>query len=489
MNIAFIIYIIGWILSIEGVSLLLPALVGWIYQEQVGLIYGVAGIICLAVGFILTRKKPKNPKLFAREGFALVALCWIVMSLVGALPLYISGEIPLFTNALFEIVSGFTTTGASILEDVEAVSHTCQFWRSFSHWIGGMGVFVFLLCIMPMTGGSNIHLMKAESPGPSVGKLVPKLRDTAKILYIIYFVLTVVLFIALLIARMPIFDAIVTSIGTAGTGGFGIHGDSIGGYNDACQWIVAVGMMLFGINFNFYFFMIGKNKKEAFKIEEVRWYVFAVVASTLVIALNLFFNHALSDDLGKYSNFYIAIRDSFFQVNTLITSTGFATTDFNLWPAFSKVLLVTLMFMGACAGSTGGGIKVSRYLIMFKAVKQEVASFIHPKSVKSIEMDGKVVDKTMIHSVFMFLAMYAIIFTVSVICISFEGKDIVTSFTSVVACLSNMGPGLNEVGPAGNFNGMSIFSKYVLIFDMLAGRLELFPMIVLFSPSLWRRNR
>lgn len=484
MNIAFIIYIIGWILSIEGVSLLLPALVGLIYGEQVGLIYLVSGVACFLVGFIFTRKKPKNQKLFAREGFALVALCWIVMSLVGALPLFCSGEIPIFTNALFEIVSGFTTTGASILDDVEAMSHTGLFWRSFSHWIGGMGVFVFLLCIMPMTGGTNIHLMKAESPGPSVGKLVPKLRDTAKILYIIYFVLTVILFIALLIAGMPLFDAVVTSVGTAGTGGFGIHGDSIGGYNDACQWIVAVGMMMFGINFNFYFFLIGKNKKEAFKIEEVRWYLGAVVVATLVIALNLFFkceNYA--------NNFYIALRDSFFQVNTLITSTGFATTDFNLWPSFSKVLLITLMFMGACAGSTGGGIKVSRYIIMFKAVKQEIASFIHPRSVKSIEMDGKVIERDMIRSVFMFLAMYAIIFTVSVICISFEGKDVVTSFTSVVACLSNMGPGFEQVGPSGNFNCMSIFSKYVLMFDMLAGRLELFPMIVLFSPSLWRRNK
>jgi len=481
MNIAFIIYIIGWILSIEAVSLLLPALVGLIYQEQVGLYYLISGVGCLIFGLILTRKKPKNQKLFAREGFALVALCWIVLSLVGALPLFFSGEIPSFTNAFFEIVSGFTTTGASILDDVEAMSHAGLFWRSFSHWIGGMGVFVFLLCIMPMTGGSNIHLMKAESPGPSVGKLVPKLRDTAKILYVIYFVLTVLLFIALLIARMPLFDAIVTSIGTAGTGGFGIKGDSIGGYNDAVQWIVAVGMMLFGINFNFYFFLIGKNKKEAFKIEEVRWYILAVVVATGLIAVNI---------RGLCSSFYEAARYAFFQVNTLITSTGFATTDFNMWPTFSKIVLVSLMFMGACAGSTGGGIKVSRYVIMFKAIKQEIDSFIHPRSVKSIEMDGKVVDKAMVKSVFMFLAAYAIIFTGSVILLSLEAdKSVETCFTAVVACLSNMGPGLDQVGPAANFNGMSIFSKYVLIFDMLAGRLELYPMIVLFSPSLWRRSR
>ncbi len=481
MNIAFIIYIIGWILSIEAVSLLLPALVGLIYNEQTGIYYLVTGVICLIIGIILTRKKPKNQKLFAREGFALVALCWIVMSLVGALPLFFSGEIPMFTNALFEIVSGFTTTGASILDDVEAMSHAGLFWRSFSHWIGGMGVFVFLLCIMPMTGGNNIHLMKAESPGPSVGKLVPKLRDTAKILYIIYFVLTVVLFIALLIAKMPLFDAIVTSIGTAGTGGFGIKGDSIGGYNDAVQWIVAVGMMMFGINFNFYFFLLGKNKKEAFKIEEVRWYVFAVIAATVIIAFNI---------SGMCGSLYEAFKYAFFQVNTLITSTGFATTNFDLWPSFSKIVLVSLMFMGACAGSTGGGIKVSRYVIMFKAIKQEIDSFIHPRSVKSIEMDGKVVDKAMVKSVFMFLGAYAIIFTVSAILLSLDSdKSIVTSFTAVVACLSNMGPGLDQVGPAANFNGMTIFSKYVLIFDMLAGRLELFPMIVLFSPSLWRRNK
>lgn len=480
MNIAFIVYIIGWILSIEGVSLLLPALVGLIYEESVGYYYLVTGVICIVLGLILIRKKPRNQKLFAREGFALVALCWIVMSLVGALPLFISGEIPLFTNALFEIVSGFTTTGASILDDVEIMSHTCLFWRSFSHWIGGMGVFVFLLCIMPMTGGSNIHLMKAESPGPSVGKLVPKLRDTAKILYVIYFVLTLVLFIALLFAKMPLFDAVVTAIGTAGTGGFGIKGDSIGGYNDAIQWIVAIGMMMFGINFNFYFFLIGKNKKEAFKIEEVRWYLCGVVITTILIAINI---------RNICTDYYEAFRLSFFQVNTLITSTGFATTDFNIWPSFSKIILVSLMFMGACAGSTGGGIKVSRYIIMFKAIRQEIDSLIHPRSVRSIEMDGKVVEKSMVKSVFMFLAAYAVMFAVSVVLISLEGKDIVTCFTSVLACISNMGPGLEQVGPAANFNCMSLFSKYVLMFDMLAGRLELFPMIVLFSPSLWRRNK
>ena len=479
MNISFIRYIIGYVITIESVTMLLPALVALIYNESAGSAYLMCAIAFLIVGILLIIKKPKSNQLFAREGFALVGLSWIILSVIGALPLYLSGDVETYIDGLFEISSGFTTTGATILSNVEAISKAGLFWRSFSHWLGGMGVFVFLLSIMPMAGGNNIHLLRAESPGPSVGKLVPKLRDTAKILYAIYFVMTVIMFVMLLVAKMPVFDAINISLGTAGTGGFAIKNDSIAGYTDAMKWIITAFMILFGVNFNAYFLLLGRNKKEAFKVEEVKWYFLIIIASVILITINI---------VDIYGNVYDSVREAAFHVGSVITTTGFATTDYNLWPTLSKVIIVALSFMGACAGSTGGGIKVVRIVLVLKAIKREIENYVHPRLVRSVRMEGKVVDDTGLRGIFVFLGAYATIFVISLVLISFDQFDIVTNFTAIAATMSNVGPGLEVVGPCGNFSGFSDFSKCVLIFDMLAGRLEFFPMLVLFSPFMWKRK-
>ena len=480
MNHSIIRYIIGMVLLFESAFMMLPCIVAVIYQEKSGFAFLFVTIICLLLGFVLARRRPKNQVYFAREGFVIVALSWIVMSIFGAFPFVISGEIPNFIDALFETISGFTTTGASILNNVEALSHAALFWRSFTHWIGGMGVFVFLLAVLPMTGGYNMHLMKAESPGPSVGKLVPKVRDTAKILYIIYFSMTLVECILLLIAKMPLFDAMTTAFGTAGTGGFGIKNSSLGGYSSAIQTIVTIFMILFGINFNAYYLLIlGKNKKDAFKINEVKWYLGIILATTIIITANV------TDIFG---NVFKAFHHTLFQVASIITTTGFSTTDFNLWPQLSKTLLVVLMFIGACAGSTGGGIKVSRIMILLKTVKQEMSHFIHPRSVKTIKMDDKALDKDMVRSVSAFMVTYTIIFGASLIILAFDNLDLVTNFTAVTATINNIGPGLELVGPVGNFSAFSPLAKCVLMFDMLAGRLELYPILLLFAPSVWKKN-
>ena len=439
----------------------------------------VTAVLCAVIGILLTARKPKNKNYYAREGFVIVALSWIVMSLFGALPFVISGEIPSYVNALFEIVSGFTTTGASILSDVEALSHACLFWRSFSHWIGGMGVFVFLLIVLPLTGGSNMHLMRAESPGPSVGKLVPKVRETAKILYMIYIAMTLIEMVILALGGMSIFEAVTLSFGTAGTGGFGVKNSSIADYSVFCQAVITIFMILFGVNFNFYYYLLGKNKKNAFKIEEVKWYFIIIFASIAVITFNI---------REFYDSIWAALHHAAFQVGSVITTTGYATADFNLWPQMSKTVLVLIMFCGACAGSTGGGIKVSRILIMFKTIGQEIKTLIHPRSVHTIKMDDKAVDKGVVRGVGAFLMTYAVIFCVSLLLITLDGKDLITNFTAVTATINNIGPGLMEVGPTGNFAGFSAFSKCIFIFDMLAGRLELYPILLLLTPSVWRKN-
>ena len=479
MNYGIIGYILGWVLTIESLFMFLPCIIAAIYREETGWAFLTVAVIGLLAGFIITRRKPKNTVFFTREGFVIVSLSWIVMSLVGAIPFVLNGDIPNFTNALFETISGFTTTGASILADVEALSKCSLFWRSFTHWIGGMGVLVFLLAILPMTGGHNMHLMRAESTGPAVGKLVPKVKETAKILYMIYFCMTVVQIVLLLIAGMPWFDAVTTAVGTAGTGGFGIKADSMAGYSPAIQWIVTIFMILFGVNFNMYYLLLGKNKLNAFKLEEVRWYFVVILVSTGIITANI---------ASTYSNLSDAVRDAAFQVGSIITTTGFATTDFVIWPMASQVILVILMFLGACAGSTGGGVKISRIVIMLKAVKQEVMYLLHPKSVKMIKMDDKAVDKSVVRNVTVFLATYVLIYIISLILVSFDNFDFATTFTGVMATLNNIGPGLGEVGPAGNFDGFSDLSKYVLMFDMLAGRLELYPMLLLLTPAVWKKN-
>lgn len=479
MNYRVISYILGWVLAIEGLFLAVSAAVGAMYGERAALSFLYAALICAALGLPAILKKPRRMAFFMKEGFVTVALCWIVLSIFGALPFVFSGEIPRFTDALFETVSGFTTTGASVVPDVEVLSHCTLFWRSFTHWIGGMGVLVFLLAILPLAGGSQMYLMQAESPGPSVGKLVPKTRHTALILYALYILLSVVEFILLLGGGMTVFNAVTTTFGTAGTGGFGIRNSSMADFSPYLQWVVAVFMMLFGINFNLYFLVLIGRGRQALKSEELRTYLGVIAAATLLIVLN---TRAAGVRLGE------TVRHAFFQVSSIITTTGFATCDFDLWPSLSKCVLVLLMLVGACAGSTGGGIKISRVLILIKRAGEELHKFIFPNSVTKIRLEKKILDREVVHTTSAFLIVYVFIFAISTLLVSAEGHDLETCFTAVAATFNNIGPGLSVVGPTRNFGFFSDFTKYVLIFDMLAGRLELFPMLILFSPRTWLKN-
>ncbi len=479
MNYRVISYILGWVLAIEGLFLAVSAAVGGMYGERAALSFLYAALICAALGMPAILKKPRRMAFFMKEGFVTVALCWIVLSIFGALPFVFSGEIPRFTDALFETVSGFTTTGASVVPDVEVLSHCTLFWRSFTHWIGGMGVLVFLLAILPLAGGSQMYLMQAESPGPSVGKLVPKTRHTALILYALYILLSIVEFILLLGGGMTVFNAVTTTFGTAGTGGFGIRNSSMADFSPYVQWVVAVFMMLFGINFNLYFLVLIGRGRQALKSEELRTYLGVIAAATLLIVLN---TRAAGVRLGE------TVRHAFFQVSSIITTTGFATCDFDLWPSLSKCVLVLLMLVGACAGSTGGGIKISRVLILIKRAGEELHKFIFPNSVTKIRLEKKILDREVVHTTSAFLIVYVFIFVISTLLVSAEGHDLETCFTAVAATFNNIGPGLSVVGPTRNFGFFSDFTKYVLIFDMLAGRLELFPMLILFSPRTWLKN-
>ena len=477
MNTSMIRYILGNILKLQALFLLLPSATALIYKEDTFVTYIVVAFSCFVLGLMMTWKKPEDPVFYLKEGCVATALSWIVLSLSGAFPFVLTGEIPHFIDALFETASGFTTTGSSILSNVEALSRSSLMWRSFSHWVGGMGVLVFLLAVIPMSGGSNINLMKAESPGPSVGKLVPKIRSTARILYMIYIGLGILMFLLLLCGKMPVFDALTTTFGTAGTGGFGIKNDSIASYSPYIQWVVTIFMLLFGVNFNAYYLILLRNAKKAFKMEEVRWYFVIIFLSVFVI---------FTDLMQFYPSLGDAIRDAFFQVAAIITTTGFATADFNLWSATSKSTLVLLMFVGACAGSTGGGLKVSRLMILIKTIFKELTSYTHPKSIVKIKMDDKPIEHEVVRSANVYFITYMIIFVVSVFCLTFENKDLVTVFTAVAATFNNIGPGLEMVGPTANFAHFSDFSKLVMIFDMIAGRLELFPLLMLFHPELWK---
>ena len=479
MNYSIVLYILGCVLKFESAFLVLPALVGLIYREHASVSYLAVAVLCLILGVLLTHKKPRSTNLYTREGFVAVALSWIIMSIFGAIPFVLTGDIPFYVDALFETISGFTTTGSSILTDVESISKASLFWRSFSHWIGGMGVFVFIMAILPMMGGSTMNLMKAESPGPSVSKLVPHVKDTAKILYGIYIAITICEATILRALGMPLFDSLTTTFGTVGTGGFGIRNDSIAGYSPAIQITITVFMILSGINYTAYFYILTGKIKELFKIEEVRWYLAIIFGSVAVITWNV---------RSLYPTFSETLRQAFFQVGSIITTTGYATTDFDLWPALSKTLLVTLMFIGACAGSTSGGIKVSRILILLKTIRKELSLIIHPRQVKKIRMDGHPVDHETLRSANVFLVVYFVQLLTSMLLISVDEFDFSTNFTSVVTVLNNIGPGLNLVGPTQNFSIFSPFSKFVLMFDMLAGRLELFPMMILLMPSTWKRK-
>ena len=472
-------HIIGWILSVEAALMIPSAIVSAIYGEKSGFALVAAIVLCLILGFPLIRKQPKSKVLYAREGAVIVALCWIIMSLMGALPFYISREIPNFVDALFETVSGFTTTGASILSNPEGMSKGLMFWRCFTHWIGGMGVLVFLLCLLPMTGGGyHMNLMKAESPGPSVGKLVPKVQSTAKMLYGLYFVLSIIMFVLLLLGGMPLFDSFCTMFGTAGTGGFGIKNDSFASYSTYLQAVVTIFMILFGVNFNVYFMLYSKKPKEALKCEEARWYFGIILVSILIITGFI---------RNSFPSILMAFHHAAFQVGSIITTTGFATVDFNLWQAMPKTILVFLMFCGACAGSTGGGMKVSRIVILFRTLLREIQRTMYPKRVKKVHFEGRPLDEELVRSVTVFLATYAFIFAASIFLISIDNFDMTTNFTAVAATINNIGPGLELVGPTQNFGLFSDFSKLVLIFDMLAGRLELYPLLVLFLRDTWRK--
>ena len=477
MNFSMIRYILGQILKIEAAFLLLPCLTALIYKEDEGFVYLSVAAIAALIGWLMTVRKPSENIFYLKEGCVATSLSWMLLSLIGSLPFFITGEIPSFTDALFETVSGFTTTGASILSNVEALTHCTTLWRSFTHWIGGMGVLVFLLAVVPMSGGSHMNLMRAESPGPSVGKLVPKIRHTARILYLIYFGLTVLQMILLCVGDMPLFEAINTAFATAGTGGFGIKNDSFASYSPYLQWVTTIFMILFGVNFNAFYILLFSKIKKNFFMEEVRYYFLIILGSVAIIFVNI---------LETSQNAFRALTDASFQVASIITTTGFATTDFDLWNGSAKTILVLLMFIGACAGSTGGGIKVSRVMIMVKSVFKECHSYIHPKSIKKIKFEGKEVDHDVVRATNVYLITFLLLFVLSVFIISFEGHDLVTNFTAVAATINNIGPGFEMVGPTQNFGFFNDFSKFVLIFDMLAGRLELFPLLILFHHGTWK---
>ena len=482
MNYSIIIHILGKVIGLEGIFFLLPFMVGLLYKESEAYSFLIMSIFSILLGYFMQRRKPKNSLYFTKEGMTVVAFSWIIMSILGAMPFVINKDIPNFIDALFETVSGFTTTGASILPAVEDISHASIFWRSFTHWIGGMGVIVFLLAILPSTGGYDMHLMRAESPGPSVGKLVPRIRDTALYLYGIYIAMTIVQIILLLFAKMPLFDTITITFGTAGTGGFGIKNDSMASYSPLIQNIVTVFMILFGVNFNAYFILfLSKHKKDIFKQEEVKTYFSIIFVAIAIISINI---------LSIYNgDILTSIKHAAFQVGSIITTTGYSTTDFNVWPELSRTILVMLMFIGACAGSTGGGIKVSRIIILIKSMFRDIQKYIHPNSVKCIRLDRKTVDSNTVKAVNTFLATYFIIYSIIMLILAFDKFDLITNFTAIAATFNNIGPGLELVGPMGNFAMFSPISKVALTFGMLAGRLELYPMLIILVPSMWKISK
>ncbi len=481
MNKRLILYILGWVLVIEGFCMQLSTIVGLIYKESSYKYFLFIGLALILLGTLIVIKRPKNPTMQLKDGFTSTTLSWIVLSLAGSLPFYFSKAIPSFIDAFFETVSGFTTTGSTILTDIESLDKCMLFWRSFSHFLGGMGVVVFLLAIIPKLGGNNsINLMKAESTGPAVGKSMPKLRTYAALLYAIYIGLTAIEFLLLLLGGMNVFDALTTAFATAGTGGFSTYNASIGYFeSNYLQTVVAVFMMLFGVNFYIYILILTKKIKHIFKSEELFIYLGIVAGATLAIAVNL---------LSYYDTFKEALHQSFFYVTSILSSTGFAITDTNPWPAFSIVLILVLTCIGACAGSTGGGFKVSRIIILFKEIKKEFMLIVHPRNVYTVKADGKKVSHEVARSVSVYLTIYVFLIVITTILISFNGFDFTTNFTSVLATINNTGPGFSMVGSAGNYSEFSAFSKMVFCFNMFAGRLELYPLLLIFIPPAWKKN-
>lgn len=473
-------YNIGRILLVEAILLMLPAAVSIIYSDGVLSSFAITIAALTVAGLLATRKKPKNKSIYAKDGYVIVAFTWILMSLFGALPFTLSGHIPSFVDAFFETVSGFTTTGSTILSNIEALPKSLLFWRSFTHWIGGMGILVFVIAIMPKTENSSMHVMRAEVPGPTVGKLVSKLGASARILYGIYCAMSAIMTVMLIAGGMPVFDSIVNTFATAGTGGFGILNNSIEGYQSLyAEMVISVFMLLFGINFNLYYLFLIRRFKQALKSEELRWYFGIIAGSVLIIAVSLITSRHTAGE---------SFRHAFFQVSSIITTTGFSSTDFGTWPIIAQVVLVFLMFVGACAGSTGGGIKVSRLVILVKSGMRDIKKAINPRSIETVKVDRQTVEEPVVKSVSVFFATYIIVIAISSLIVSLDGRDLTTTFTAIIACIGNIGPGLGAVSPAGNFAHFSVLSKIVLSFDMLAGRLELIPMLMIFTPYAWSKK-
>ncbi|MBE6668275.1 MAG: TrkH family potassium uptake protein [Ruminococcaceae bacterium] len=479
MNYKMIIYTLGWILLFESAFMMVPAITALIYAEFHSLAaFLISAGACLAVGALMSVRKPKNRTLRSRDGFVIVSLSWIVLSAFGAIPFMLTGVTNSYIDALFETASGFTTTGATIFSDVEILPNAVIMWRSFTHWVGGMGILVFIMAFLPLSGGTNMYIMRAESPGPTVSKPVPKIKTTAMLLYVVYIVLTVLEFVLLVCGKMPVFYAINTAFSTAGTGGFGFYNSSMGSFSPYIQIVITVFMALFAINFSSYFFLLRGKIKEAFT-SEIKTFLVILGASSLLIALNI---------RSMYGSFGESMRHSFFSVSSIMSTTGFATENFDMWPAFSQTLIVLVMIIGACAGSTGGGIKVSRIIVMWKLIRREMSTALHPKQVKKISMDGQIIERDVVRSIYGFFFCYILLFVISMVILAIDGNDLITNFTSVAATIGNVGPGLAKVGPIGNYGFFSPLSKLMLTFNMLAGRLELYPMLLLFVPSTWKKR-
>ena len=481
MNYKMTAYVLGKMLGVEALVLCIPAAVSLIYGEASDMAaFGITSAVLCVFFLLFGRKKPENGRIYGKDGLVIVAAAWILWSVFGALPFYLSREIPSYVDALFETVSGFTTTGSTILTDIEALSYGMNFWRCLTHWIGGMGVLVFVMVVTSLDDKSSMHLMRAEVPGPEADKLVPKARETAKLLYAMYLALTVAEIIFLLVGGMNLYDSIIHSFSTAGTGGFANHNSSVAYYDSAyIDGVITVFMILFGINFNMYFLLLIKDVKSVWKNEEVRAYLGIIVAATLVITCNV---------LSIYKEPLKAFRYSIFQVASIITTTGFATADFNLWPELSKCILLLIMVIGACAGSTGGGVKVSRFLILWKSILKQVKGMLHPKLVNVVKVNGKKISNETLQGVYAYFSAYVFVFGISVLLVALDNFDFATTISGVLTTLSNVGPGISRVGPIENFQSFSVLSKIVFSMDMLIGRLEIFPFLMICSPSFWRKH-
>lgn len=481
MNYKMVLKVLGNVLLFESILLLIHLGIALAYGDGDSFSFLITIILMMPIALLLRRIEVKEKGIYAKEGFLTVGLTWIVIAAFGALPFVISGAMPSFIDAFFETVSGFTTTGATILTEIESLPKGILFWRSFTHWIGGMGFLIFILALAPSLGSNTIYLLRAESPGPNPGKIVPKISETAKILYIIYFILTIIQTILLMASGLSAYDAIIHALGTAGTGGFSNMNTSVAAFaSPSVEWIITIFMILFGINFALYFQVIRGNIKNFFKSEELKYYLLMIFISIIFITVNILdFNNG---------NLNESIRQSSFQVASIITTTGYATVDFNLWPTLSKMIIMMLMIAGAMAGSTGGGVKTIRIVIMLKAIRRGIDKILHPKRIQSVKIDGKVVDEETISGVFLFIGAYIVIALIAMFIISFDGFDLITTSTSVLTAISNVGPGFEMVGPIGNFSAFSPLSKIILSFCMLAGRLEIYPMLIMFSTSIWKKT-